>query len=221
VDFTSSQHACLLDVSCCIDLCKEEPLSRSQLVSQITRTRQLMELFLMILIYSCQPASSQASNLYIPDSPRKKRHNIPIECCSSLQMHVWWCCGYMSANLAHGYTAFNQYHSPSVEGTGRLRSHLLPPGAVGALYGSGCFHFSRRLSVSSMINCVGCWISISSCPCEFLKIARAHYASSTAFPGSQSHPQQRGELTLCCLGSVTCLLASKRPRMYMAWPRQM
>jgi hypothetical protein len=72
-----------------------------------------------------------------------------------------------------------------------------------------------------MINCVGCWISISSCPCEFLKIARAHYASSTAFPGSQSHPQQRGELTLCCLGSVTCLLASKRPRMYMAWPRQM
>lgn len=45
--------------------------------------------------------------------------------------------------------------SRSVEGTGRLRSYLLPPGAVGALYGSGCFHLSSRFSVSSMINCVG------------------------------------------------------------------
>ena len=28
------------------------------------------------------------------------------------------------------------------------------------------------------------------------------------------------ELTLCCLGSRTLALASKRERMYMAWPRQ-
>jgi len=28
------------------------------------------------------------------------------------------------------------------------------------------------------------------------------------------------ELTLCCLGSRTLLLASKRERMYKAWPRQ-
>jgi hypothetical protein len=126
----------------------------------------------MILIYSGQlrlvspsanQQANQASKFVHSGSPTKKRH-IPIERCSSLQMHVWWRCEYMSANLTHRYTGFNQYHSPSVDGTGRLRSHLLPPGAVGALYGSGCFHFSRRLSVSSMINCVGCWISISSCP---------------------------------------------------------
>jgi hypothetical protein len=170
------------------------------------------------------PCASQhkQANLYIPDSPTKKRHDIPIERCSSLQMHVWWRCEYMSANVYQGYAALKQYNLPSVDGTGRLRSHLLPPGAVGALYGSGCFHFSRRLSVSSMINYVGWWISISSLvSCKLLKIAKAPYTSSTTFPGSQSHSQHRGELTLCCLGSVTCLLASKRPRMYMAWPRQM
>ena len=31
---------------------------------------------------------------------------------------------------------------------GRLRSYLDPPGAVGGAYGSGCFHFSSKSSVS-------------------------------------------------------------------------
>lgn len=39
-------------------------------------------------------------------------------------------------------------HSRSRFGTGKLRSYLDPPGAVGGLYGSGCFHFSSKASVS-------------------------------------------------------------------------
>lgn len=56
-------------------------------------------------------------------------------------------------------------------GAGRLRSYLepvsvsrvrgrsekvaksSPPGAVGGRYGSGCFHFSRRFSVSLIKSC--------------------------------------------------------------------
>lgn len=41
----------------------------------------------------------------------------------------------------------------SVCGHGRLRSYLLPPGAVGGLYGSGCFHLSSRSSVCSIRIC--------------------------------------------------------------------
>jgi len=33
-------------------------------------------------------------------------------------------------------------------GAGKLRSYLDPPGAVGAWYGSGCFHFSSKSSAS-------------------------------------------------------------------------
>jgi len=33
-------------------------------------------------------------------------------------------------------------------GAGRLRSNFDPPGAVGAWYGSGCFHFSSKSSAS-------------------------------------------------------------------------
>lgn len=39
-------------------------------------------------------------------------------------------------------------HSRSRFGTGKLRSYFEPPGAVGGLYGSGCFHFSSKASVS-------------------------------------------------------------------------
>lgn len=38
-------------------------------------------------------------------------------------------------------------------GQGKLRSYLLPPGAVGGLYGSGCFHFSNNSSVCSKSTC--------------------------------------------------------------------
>ena len=31
---------------------------------------------------------------------------------------------------------------------------MLPPGAVGGLYGSGCFHFSNSCFVSSIIACI-------------------------------------------------------------------
>lgn len=41
-------------------------------------------------------------------------------------------------------------HVRSKLGQGKFRSYLLPPGAVGGLYGSGCFHFSSSCFVSSI-----------------------------------------------------------------------
>jgi len=42
-------------------------------------------------------------------------------------------------------------------GAGRFRSYLEPPGAVGAWYGSGCFHFSSKSSASlnTALCCLG------------------------------------------------------------------
>ncbi len=37
-------------------------------------------------------------------------------------------------------------------GTGKFRWYLLPPGAVGGRYGSGCLYESRSFSVCSMIS---------------------------------------------------------------------
>lgn len=45
-------------------------------------------------------------------------------------------------------------HVRSKLGQGKFRSYLLPPGAVGGLYGSGCFHFSSSCFVSSMRACI-------------------------------------------------------------------
>lgn len=36
---------------------------------------------------------------------------------------------------------------------GRVPDYSIPPGAVGGRYGSGCFHFSRMCSVSSINSC--------------------------------------------------------------------
>ena len=153
--------ACMLDGSCDIGLCKERPLSNSPLKLQLYMNAAVDEaISLEFLIYSASrplPASKQSSKQICTFRiTNKKRHDIPIECCSSLQVHVWWRCGMhvsRSSSWLCGIRVID--NSRSVDGTGRLRSHLLPPGAVGALYGSGCFHFSRRLSVSSMINCGG------------------------------------------------------------------
>jgi hypothetical protein len=44
-------------------------------------------------------------------------------------------------------------HLRSRRGDGKFRWYLLPPGAVGGLYGSGCFHFSSSASVCSINSC--------------------------------------------------------------------
>jgi hypothetical protein len=61
----------------------------------------------------------------------------------------------------------SRIYSRSVLGTGKLRSYLLPPGAVGGLYGSGCFHFSKISSV--------CWINSWTHPSVFMSSPRAVY----------------------------------------------
>jgi hypothetical protein len=70
--FATSAHACLLDGSYNIDLCKEEPLSRSQLISQVIRTRQLMKLFLMIFDIF-MPASKQSSKHFVHSGFTKEK----------------------------------------------------------------------------------------------------------------------------------------------------
>lgn len=78
----------------------------------------------------------------------------------------------------------------SVLGTGRLRWYLLPPGAVGGLYGSGCFHLSSNSSVSWMIAC--------------------DQVRNSSRPRSTHGGMER---TLCCRGCMTCLFASNSDRM--------
>lgn len=39
-------------------------------------------------------------------------------------------------------------HSRGKSGAGMFLSYLEPPGAVGGIYGSGCFHFANSFSVS-------------------------------------------------------------------------
>lgn len=45
----------------------------------------------------------------------------------------------------------HKIHSRSKYGAGIFLSYLLPPGAVGGRYGSGCFHFSKRSFVCSIM----------------------------------------------------------------------
>lgn len=90
----------------------------------------------------------------------------------------------MSVTYGPGVWVKMHRNSRSVEGTGKLRSYLLPPGAVGALYGSGCFHFSSRFSVSSMINCGKWWVSIGPGAALFsspLQMSLLHPSSHRAF----------------------------------------
>lgn len=168
---------------------------------------------------------------------KKKRHiHPPIKHCAS--SFLTGACGVGLAKVSvEDAPARNsewkcKKNSRSVDGTGRLRSYLLPPGAVGALYGSGCFHFSSRLSASSTINCgkeMARQHFFFSGPFSrrrhklfFLDFCDSSVVSLDIFPPLPP-PESYGLLpkhTLCCLGSVTCLFASKRPRMYMAWPRQ-
>ena len=57
------------------------------------------------------------------------------------------------SELARVYLSLAECSLRSKFGQGRFRSYLLPPGAVGGLYGSGCFHFSNSSSVCSSSNC--------------------------------------------------------------------
>lgn len=105
-------------------------------------------------------------------------------------------------------------------GQGKLRSYLLPPGAVGGRYGSGCFHCLRSSSVwSKRIYPREKEERVSeSCFQESDGVVVTGLTESRG--GGWACGDGERELTLCCLGSRTLLLASKRERMYKAWPRQ-
>lgn len=74
----------------------------------------------------------------------------------------------------------------------------VPPGAVGWVYGSGCFHFSSSFSVSFNNACKGSEISQW---------------------GGASANFSEGAHTRCCLGLVMFRFASNSDRMYSACPR--
>lgn len=94
-----------------------------------------------------------------------------------LQDHLWRSCD--SLALKHNMATTMTLDSRSKMGHGKLRSYLepvysisnavsaaepemypgtrdAPPGAVGGRYGSGCFHFSSKFSVSLMRSCCRC-----------------------------------------------------------------
>lgn len=84
-----------------------------------------------------------------------------------------------------------------------------PPGAVGGRYGSGCFHFSSRFSVSLISSYQARQRSPQSPLRACVKISRRDCCASVM-----------GRRTLRCRGSVTFLFASKSSRIYSACPRQ-
>lgn len=110
--------------------------------------------------------------------------------------------------LAHNIAQKRAYLRSRI-GAGRLRSYfepgirqhflaqrvilnvIVPPGEVGGRYGSGCFHFSNKFSVSC------------------IRICGEKVSEALAVDYFYLH-------TRCCRGSVTCLFASKRDRMYRA-----
>lgn len=107
-------------------------------MGNLVRTQSNSVVSGLCLSYRYEAAPSIYTNeAILPDPPFTDAWAAVLQTMSAVPC-LSYSCMYLRSKLGHG----------------RFRSYLLPPGAVGGLYGSGCFHFSNRSSVCLISSCV-------------------------------------------------------------------